>query len=347
MALANTTNDDLNKYLAILDELTTSIELIRAGFGELQEINEINTVYHVPHQLLASGFERLMKCYILLVHAGKHGSYTNTEFVTRDRHCLDRLLCRICKKYFGGKGRETIHVDYTFLTTDLTLCSVINILTLFGKNGRYYNLDVVTGAKAKPVDPDLAWRELEWEVLDPKPFLGPKTLRPEYFQSLHSRMIAIMERFVRAIAKQWTLGEHDDEKGEIALTSSIFSCFRNLRDNELGETDYRRAARTIRTCHDNWIKRSETEAIDSEFPTVSIEKDEFRGEWPFRSEQVVVELRHDMFCVVNIDGYDFALNGAARSRFNLPDPHDAGVAVIGISVGPFIDMARDLRHVEE
>ena len=76
---------------------------------------------------------------------------------------------------------------------------------------------------------------------------------------------------------------------------------------------------------------------------VTISRDEFRGEWPLRSERVVVELRQNMFCVVNIDGYDFALNGAARSRFNLPDPHDAGVAVIGKSIGPFIDMALDLR----
>lgn len=38
-------------------------------------------------------------------------------------------------------------------------------------------------------------------------------------------------------------------------------------------------------------------------------------------------------------GYAFSLNGAARSHFKIPCPHDAGVAVLGKSVGPFIDMA--------
>ena len=42
-------------------------------------------------------------------------------------------------------------------------------------------------------------------------------------------------------------------------------------------------------------------------------------------------------------GYAFALNGAARSRYGIPDPHDAGVAILGKSVGPFIDLALNLK----
>ena len=57
---------------------------------------------------------------------------------------------------------------------------------------------------------------------------------------------------------------------------------------------------------------------------------------------MTVECRDDLFCIVNIGGYDFALNGAARSRFGLPFAHDAGVAVLGKSVGPFIEMAHGL-----
>ena len=66
---------------------------------------------------------------------------------------------------------------------------------------------------------------------------------------------------------------------------------------------------------------------------------EFGDEWPFRKDRVTVECRHGLFCIVNIGGYDFALNGAARSKFGLPFAHEAGVAVLGKSVGPFIKMA--------
>ena len=34
-----------------------------------------STFYHLPHQLLASGFERLMKCYLAVVRKGRDGAY--------------------------------------------------------------------------------------------------------------------------------------------------------------------------------------------------------------------------------------------------------------------------------
>ena len=59
-------NEDTKKFLCLCEELKISRELIKAGFGGLQEIDMSNDFYHLPHQLLASGFERLMKCYYLL-----------------------------------------------------------------------------------------------------------------------------------------------------------------------------------------------------------------------------------------------------------------------------------------
>lgn len=61
-------NDEV-RFLCLLDELETSRELLKSGFGHLQEIDMSNTFYHLPHQLLASGFERLMKCYIAVVRS--------------------------------------------------------------------------------------------------------------------------------------------------------------------------------------------------------------------------------------------------------------------------------------
>ena len=43
----------------------------RNGYGKL---------YHLPHQLLASGFERLMKCYISLVYDGPHPDRPASQF---------------------------------------------------------------------------------------------------------------------------------------------------------------------------------------------------------------------------------------------------------------------------
>jgi len=51
------------------------------------------------------------------------------------------------------------------------------------------------------------------------------------------------------------------------------------------------------------------------------------------------------YYIVTIENKDYALNGAAKSRYKLEDVHEAGMAILGKSVGPFIDMALKLGDV--
>ena len=69
------------RFLCLLEELESSRELIKSGFGHLQEIDMSNTFYHLPHQLMASGLERFMKCYVLLIYEGRCGSYPSNAYV--------------------------------------------------------------------------------------------------------------------------------------------------------------------------------------------------------------------------------------------------------------------------
>ena len=48
-----TAEDDRVRFLCLFDELETSRELLKSGFGHLQEIDMGSTFYHLPHQLLA------------------------------------------------------------------------------------------------------------------------------------------------------------------------------------------------------------------------------------------------------------------------------------------------------
>ena len=152
-----------------------------------------------------------------------------------------------------------------------------------------------------------------------------------------------MERLVRAIALQFTLGDHAEQAGELRRTSVVSSDFRNLTDQELGTNDYRRSVQILRQEKNNWIRRSDEEIVSSRWPTLTLTESEFHGEWPFREDRVIVECQDHLFCIIYIFGYAFALNGAARSRFGIPDPHDAGVAILGKLVGPFIDAALSLK----
>ena len=335
-----TTKNDLTRFLCLLDELETSRELLKSGFGHLQEIDMGSTFYNLPHQLLASGFERLMKCFIAAVHKGLNGTYPDRAAMKSFGHDLESLLETICTKHYGGTQRPLLQEDITFIRTDPVLNDCARILSLFGKKGRYYNLDVVAGAGHEPIDPRGEWKALECRVVDPTPYLGnEESLHRDYYPRVNNALIARMERLVRAIAMQFTLGGHADPGGEIRQLSVVYQGFRNLRDDQFGTVDYRRSVEILSRDADQWIRRSAQEIAASGWPSLAVSEAEFGHEWPFRDDRVTVECRDGLFCIVNVCGYDFALNGAARSRFGLPFAHDAGVAVLGKSVGPFIEMA--------
>jgi len=334
---------ELRRFLCLLDELETSRELLKSGFGHLQEIDMGNTFYHLPHQLLASGFERLMKCYIAAVRKGRDGTYLDKAAMKSLGHDLESLLETICREYYGGSHRPLVQQDLEFISTDPLLKVSVSILSQFGKMGRYYNLDVVAGACHETMDPKRKWKELEACVEDPTPYLGDmERLHRDYYPRVNSKLIARMERLIRAIAIQFTLGGHADPKGEIRKLSVVYGEFRSFRDHQFGTVDYRRSVEILKADSDRWIRRSDQETVESSWPSRVVSKTEFGDEWPFHFERVTVECRDGLFYIVNIKGYDFALNGAARSRFRLPNPHEAGVAVLGKSVGPFIRMAQGL-----
>jgi len=330
------------KELCLHDELNTAYNLIEAGFGELQEIDMGNDFYHLPHQLLASGLERLMKCYICLIYEARNGSFPDTKYMKELGHDLLNLLGTICREYFNTNDIPLLNEDYSFLVNDEVLKRIIHILSEFGKFARYYNLDVVTGRRVLSIDPKEEWGALEKSIEDPVPYLGEdatEALHRDYYPRVHSQIIAKLERFIRAIAMQFTHGGHGEK---LRRYSIVFTSFAILRDEEFGTSDYRRSVKILKKDEKNWSKRTELEILASPWPTRKISKFQYPSEWPFRSDQVIIECRETTFCIVNINGYDFALNGSAASRYKYLYPHDAGMAVLGKSIGPFIDMAFDL-----
>ena len=193
------------------------------------------------------------------------------------------------------------------------------------------------------MDPKGEWEALESRVEDPIPYLSNmEQLHRDYYPRVNRALVARMERLVRAVAMQFTLGGHADPTGEIRKLSVVYTEFRNLRDDQFGTVDYRRSVEILRAAADQWIRRSDQEITESDSPSLTVSKAEFGDEWPFRNDRVTVECRDGLFYIVNIGGYDFALNGMARSRFGLPSAYEAGVAVLGKSVGPFIEMAHGL-----
>jgi hypothetical protein len=106
---------DIERFLCLLDELETSHKLILAGFGSLQEIDMANDFYHLPHQLMASGLERLMKCYVSLVYQDRTGAFPDMVFMKTLGHDLVDLHKTICTGYYGGRARQLVEQEFGFI----------------------------------------------------------------------------------------------------------------------------------------------------------------------------------------------------------------------------------------
>ena len=332
---ANRGASELVKFMALADELRTSLDLVRHGFRSLQEIDFGNDFYRLPHHLLAIGLERFMKCYVCLAHRSKHGVYPS-DLRGKYSHNLRKLLDGIVDDHFGTPS-AMLEEDHRFLSKDKVLRGALEILTHFGHDGRYHNLDIVTGNTPMQDDPKEAWQDLERRVVDPMPYAGDlEAMRNEYYPKVNRTIIAALERMIQAISRQFTLGGHADPNGDMRRLWSYVSDFAVLQ--EMGTTDYRVLLEPQRRVAHVW----ERGPPSGRYPTKTVRKRECGSEWPFRSGEVVVECRRGTFAIAYLKGYAYSLNGAAKSRFNYPDPHEMGVAVFGKSVGPFIELAFSL-----
>lgn len=341
-------NNDVKKDLALYEELEASIKLIQLGFGEFQNLDMANDFYHLPFQLISSGFERLMKCHICLGYVEIHHNYPNPDlFIKELKHDLLNIKKHIIEQYFKTKSIPALKEDLKYITKDQDLDYLIGLLSEFGKFARYYNLDVVTGAKKPSIDVNTLWKEHETDLLikdkDLLEKISDLDKQKEVSDAITRIIIVKLERFIRAITRQFTLGQ----LGTLAqqYSPAVFS-FLMLRDSELGKTDYRKHTTRYKEKGRKPHKRTLLDEIQRKtnkyYVSKKISKNEFDGDWPFYIDEVIIECREQHWCVVSIDGYDYALNGSAQGRYKIEDAHDAGMAILGKSTGAFIDMALEL-----
>ncbi len=339
---------DLLKEIALIEELQGSIKLIELGLGELQNLDKNENYYFLPFQLLSQGFERFMKCYICMAHYEIHKVYPTNSYMKNDLgHDLSRLLREICDKHFDEDIHHICINDFLFLLDDVELKELMEILAEFGQKARYYNFDLITGQNVKKLSSEDRWKEFKSELIFSKLNNFDKILDWDLGHEVHREIVRyvviIFEKFVSALSRQMLYGGIG-EKAKV--NSSIVFDFALIFPDKLGNRDYRNQTTRFKELPKKIHKRTFFDYLqrkfNPKFKSKVIKKGDFDGDWPFYVDEVVVECRYSHWCIVTIEGYDYALNGAAKGRFKLENPHDAGRAIIGKSIGCFIDIARKL-----
>lgn len=333
------------------DELRTAIKLIELGFGEFQNLDLANDFYYLPFQLLSSGFERLMKCHICLGYYDTNNTYPDNKYLKncggRNGHDLVELKNTIVTSFFSVHDIPALREDTDFLQNDKDLEQLIHLLSEFGKYSRYHNLDIITSAAKPSIDVKKQWEEYETNIITSNPQylnkLGDIESTSEILEYAKREIVIKLEKFTRAISRQFTLGKLGQKADQF---SPVLYPFIMLNDSNLGNRDYRQETTNYREkefkVHTRTLFDELQRRTNPQYRNVLVKREEFDGDWPFYHDEVIVECREKHWCVVTIDNKDYALNGSAKGRYKLEFPQDAGMAILGKSVSPFINMALKL-----
>lgn len=339
------------KYSALLEEFETSDKLIKLGFGELQNINLNNSFYFLPFQLLSQGFERFMKAYICLGHFHVKNELPNFKYLKKLGHDLEKLLSEIIDKYYFHYNGPQYNLDNEFLKNSSDLKELLFMLSEFGKLSRYHNFDIITNNTKIGVDVNKLWEKFENSLINSKDYenLMNFDLMQEVYYKISNHIIIVFEKFVSALSRQFVfkcLGQQS-----IVTTASTFTDFGMLYEQDFGKKDYRQQTSKYKEkpikVHKRTIANEVQRKTNPNFKWKKINRLTYDGDWPFYADEVIIECREQYWCIITIEGHDYALNGAAKRKYQLENPHDVGMAVMGKSISDFIQMALELNTTEK
>lgn len=338
---------EIQKDFALINEVDTSARLIKLGFGEIQNIDTVNDFYFLPFQLLSQGFERLMKCYICLGYYEKHKTFPSSNDIKT--HDLTKLLDKILRDYFVVGSDSRTKWQEVFLKNDEDLKKAISIISEFGKYARYYNLDVITGTQENNslINPKDEWADFINTIAkknDIKYCFNDYDSYPKFYEQTNRQVIILLEKFVATLSLQFRRGCLGQKGNQVSV---FVSEFLKMDYEDFGKIDYRKTTTKYKEEKRNIVTVKEFEKISSKYNekvvSKKIIKDEYQDKWPFFCDEVTVQLRQNHWAVIIIDGFVYSLNGLAKGKYKIEDPHEGGMIPIGVDISPFLKIAEGLK----
>jgi len=248
-----TIQSEIQKKLALIEEVETAIFFIREGLVSLNRLDGANDFAHLPLFLLSSGFERLLKLIICLDYIQRTGKFPDASSFKKNRndrkgikiHDIGNLLkwvIDVAKKWKYTERCAATNADMSFLQNDDDLQRVVELLGAYGNNARYYNMNVITGEKNSTDDPkqtfdsyctDIFTRQPNWQEKITGENLGEKL--DENILYVNQQITILLQRFARALCRMFTLGK----LGQLgSQQTGTISYFLFLKDEDLYELKF-------------------------------------------------------------------------------------------------------------
>ncbi len=232
----------LSQELGLIEEVRIGFKFVKRGLREIDLILPGNDFYHPPMLFLATGIERILKCMICMEFKERTGFYPTTNdklwLKGKQGHNLIQLKDTVVKFCIplNGAAKE----DHRVLACDPMVNSFLRLLSDYGSDTRYYNLNaLLTGSiSADPMRSyDRFTGDLGFAVFG-KTLMAqiedPLQARKAY-ESMNIATKALIERFTRALARQFIFGTFKNQSKRFLFE---IDPFHKLEDQELGTRFY-------------------------------------------------------------------------------------------------------------
>lgn len=316
---------------AIQAELDTVSLLLIRGLQELQAMDLNYGSYFMPSQTLSQGLERMMKVILFLsgnVNKGDLKGHSHRLNDLWNDLISDNIVNLISNPYFGN---------------------ILNILSEFGHNARYYYISILDG-KPLNFNPQEEWEKLESRFLNEDPQKYQMLRNGDDATILIKEMVRRFQIPIEILINRLSKVIVDYEKREVGwVVPTAIKSFANIGADSFGKYVYKEWPQSleiiVKPHKRNW--RDFLIRLFHPFrKSKVIRKRDYHGEWPFRDvKKVRIEKRmckRGPLHIITINGFDFALDGRTASILKIARTHEAGFAVVGISTQPFLDLAMKL-----
>lgn len=312
----------LSKVTAVTQEVEASFRFIETGLINLRSTKFVGANNYVTLQLLAAGFERLLKILLLLKHKYLHGEFPKQAKAHkyfskyRNGHGIEELLKELLLYADDVPLLNSVPMvadDLAYLKNDPAFKNLLHILTEFAVAQRYFYIDTIVLDNFNPaVNPFELFSDFIYDFNQGVDTSG-LTYEQEDQRAIKEAMICI-EKGVRAISRFFTHGL--DSLGRQYYGD--FSRFILLKEEDLGSLKY---TEPKVSAADAYLPMSKLSIAYLKLTTTAhsqvISATE-QPDWAFTVPTVKVFSVKQMFYFAKIGSEIFALTGLTSSRYKIP-----------------------------
>lgn len=233
---------EIEKVVAITEEVEASFKLIAAGLKNLNEQTSSVSNNHVSLQLLSSGFERVLKILLLLKDKYLTGNYPELSKAREkfknynNGHGIEKMLDELieyAKSVVFMQHVPMVKKDLDFIGNDNSFREFLKIITGFSIQQRYYYIDtIILKNSNENFNPFSSFKNFIYSFGNGTD-LTQLTYKQEERLFIQGAIICI-EKGVSAISRFFTHGLGDFGK----QFYGDFSSFIFLNEKDLGKLQY-------------------------------------------------------------------------------------------------------------